>query len=223
MECANCGAEIIDPDQAICEKCGARIASKIKSTEKEIPKGVTTQALLFDINRNFYILSEKYLHNGSIKILDEKNQLIGNIKKKFSGIKRGIELLEVDGRMALAIQSKILSTRCAQDLKDSQGILIARIKKKILSAFKPKFFLVGPSGTRLYEALGNFMSWSYKVLDMSGKGIAEIEKADKLQDVFNIDILDLQDKYVIKILDNEADRKILVGFVFSIDIMLHDF
>ncbi len=223
MECANCGAEIIDPNQAICEKCGARLVSKIKSTKKEIIKGVTAPVLLFDIDRNFYILSEKYWHNGSTKILDEKNQLIGNIKKVLSGIKRGIELLEVDGTMALAIQSKILSTRGAQDLKDPQGNLIARIKKKILSAFKPKIFLVDSSGTRLYEAQGNFMSWSYKVSDMSGKVIAEIEKADKLQDAFNGVTLDLQDKYVIKILNNETDRRILVGFVFSIDIMLHDF
>ena len=68
------------------------------------------------------------------------------------------------------------------------------------------------------------MGWSYKVYDVStGKTIAEIEKADKWRDIFLGGLLDFKDTYALRILDNETDRRILLGFVLSIDNILHDY
>jgi len=67
------------------------------------------------------------------------------------------------------------------------------------------------------------MGWSYKVTDMSGKLIAEIEKADRWRDIFLGGLLDFKDTYALRILDNETDRRILLGFVLSIDNVLHDY
>ncbi|MFX1532185.1 MAG: LURP-one-related family protein [Promethearchaeota archaeon] len=156
-------------------------------------------------------------------MLDEKNQVIGKMKRVILSIRRRVELLEVDGTIAATIHSKIVSARGAQDLKDPYGNMIARIKKKITSVFRPKFFLEDINGRRFFEAQGKFMGWSYKVTDMSGKLIAEIEKADKWRDVFLGGLLDFKDTYALRILDNETDRRILLGFVLSIDNVLHDF
>jgi len=101
--------------------------------------------------------------------------------------------------------------------------MIARIKRKILTFFKHKFYLESPDGTRWYEAIGNFMGWSFKVYEVAtNKLIAEIEKADRWRDVFLGGMFDFADTYALKILDNETDRRILVGFVLSIDNVLHD-
>ncbi|MHA2325041.1 MAG: zinc-ribbon domain-containing protein, partial [Promethearchaeota archaeon] len=193
--CANCGDEIKDPSQNFCEKCGSPIQTGEKRAEKATtqtaPTSINTMGFqpydrpggLFDINRNYYILKEKYWDWGSGDILDEENQVIGRMKRIILSIRRRVELIELDGTVAATIHAKIVSARGAQDLKDPQGNMIARIKKKILSVFRPKFFLESPTGERFFEAQGKFMGWSYKVTDMSGKLIAEIEKADKWRDL----------------------------------------
>ena len=234
LYCPNCGVEVTD-QQKFCEKCGSSISARGKqekttstSTEIQISPESAVQNYdraggLFDLNRNYYILKEKYWDWGSGDILDENNQVIGNMRRVILSIRRRVELLEVDGTLSATIHSKIVSARGAQDLKDPQGNMIARIKKKILSVFRPKFFLEDPHGNRWYEAQGKFMGWSYKVTDMSGKLIAEIEKADKWRDVFLGGLLDFKDTYALRILDNETDRRILLGFVLSIDNVLHDY
>ena len=109
-------------------------------------------------------------------IMDEKGKLIGKMNRIIFSIRRRVELQEVDGTVVATIQSKILSARGAQDLKDPAGNMIARIKRKILTFFKHKFFLESPDGTRWYEAIGNFMGWSFKVYEVAtNKLIAEIE------------------------------------------------
>jgi uncharacterized protein YxjI len=238
--CANCGAEIKNPEtQNFCEKCGSTIPASVKEGKTEetpTTTPVTTTKIttmgfepydrpggLFDLNRNYYILKEKYWDWGSGEILDENNQVIGRMKRVILSIRRRVELLEIDGTLSATIHSKIVSARGAQDLKDPQGNLVARIKKKILSVFRPKFFLESPTGERFFEAQGKFMGWSYKVTDMSGKLIAEIEKADRWRDVFLGGLLDFKDTYALRILDNETDRRILLGFVLSIDNVLHDY
>jgi len=233
--CPSCGDEIKDPSQNYCEKCGEPVPASIKAGEVVSPPASQTAAPpsrmsthdlpggLFDINRSYYILKEKYWDWGSGDILDENNQIIGRMKRVILSIRRRVELQEIDGTIAATIHAKLISARGAQDLKDPQGNLIARIKKKILSFFRPVFFLEDPNGVEWFRAQGKFMGFSFKVYDVTtGKIVAEIEKADKWRDLFLGGLLDFKDTYALRILDNETDRRILVGFVLSIDNVLHD-
>ena len=231
MNCPDCGSEIKKSSQKFCEQCGAEIPLIAETAEKtaSIP---TTQAQqkpysrpggLFDINRTYYVLKEKYWDWGSGDIYDKNGKIIGKMSRVFINIRRKVELCELNGTVSASIHEKIISAIGAQDLKDPQGNLIARIKKKITSFFRPKFWLEDPNGKRWYEAQGEFMGWSFKIREIaSGKIVAEIEKADRWKDVFLGGLLDFQDTYALKILDNETDRRILVGFVLSIDNVLHD-
>jgi len=156
-------------------------------------------------------------------IMDEEGKLIGRMNRILLSIRRRVELQELDGTVVATIHSKIISARGAQDLKTPEGELIARIKKKILTLFKSKFFLEDPMGNRWYEADGDFFGWSFKIYDLTtNKLVAEIEKADRWRDVFLGGIFDFADKYALRILDNETDRRILLGFVLSIDNVMHD-
>lgn len=64
--CPNCGAEIKDLSQNFCENCGTQVPESMKMEETVTtpmqPTTTTTsrQGGLFDINRNYYILKEKY-------------------------------------------------------------------------------------------------------------------------------------------------------------------
>ncbi len=230
MNCPNCGDKT-DPGQKFCEKCGAELRSVKKAPEEGEKISLTSPPSqkpsdgvgLFDISRNYYIIKEKMWDMGYGDIMDEEGKLIGKMHRILLIIRRRVELQELDGTVAATIHSKIVSARGAQDLKTSEGELIARIKKKILTFFKNKFYLEDPMGTRWFEAIGNFFGWSFKIYDLTtGKLVAEIEKADRWRDVFLGGIFDFADNYALRILDNETDRRILVGFVLSIDNVMHD-
>ncbi|MFX0071864.1 MAG: LURP-one-related family protein [Candidatus Hermodarchaeota archaeon] len=241
--CPNCGANIKSSEQNFCEQCGTDLSSMKKPAKRESndvgqtpsltgkqpiskPAPTITKPIkggLFDLNRSYYILKEKYWDWGSGDIMDENGQIIGKMKRKILSIRKKVDLKELDGTVSASIHAKIISARQAQDLKDPEGNLIARIKKKILTFLKPKFFLEAPDGTRWYEAQGNFMGFSFKVKDLStNKIVAEIEKADRWRDYFLGGFFDFKDTYALRILDNETDRRILLGFVLSIDNVLHD-
>ena len=224
--CSNCGVEVKDINQRFCQECGSQLTTKVKQTPVSAPVsapvGVRPMGL-FDINRNYYVLKEKYWDWGSGDILDENNQKIGRMHRIIFSIRKRVELQEIDGTIAATSHAKLISARGAQDLKTPEGELIARIKKKILSFFRPVFFLEAPDGTEWFRAQGKFMGFSFKVYDVTtGNVVAEIEKADKWRDIFLGGMFDFKDTYALKILDNETDRRILLGFVLSIDNILHD-
>jgi len=234
MNCPNCG-DPTDPGQKFCEKCGAELRS-VKKLPEEGEKisltatpsqshreNSTNKVGLFDLSRNYYVIKERMWDMGYGDIMDEEGKLIGKMHRILLSIRRRVELQELDGTVAATIHSKIVSARGAQDLKTADGQLIARIKKKILTFFKNKFYLEDPMGTRWFEAIGNFFGWSFKIYDLTtGKLVAEIEKADRWRDVFLGGIFDFADNYALKILDNETDRRILVGFVLSIDNVMQE-
>jgi len=224
--CQECGVELKEQNQRFCQECGVELTSVAEQAPASAPVSapVGTKPMgLFDINRNYYILKEKYWDWGSGDILDENNQKIGRMHRIIFSIRKRVELLEIDGTLAATIHAKLISARGAQDLKTPDGELIARIKKKILSFFRPVFFLEAPDGSQWFRAQGKFMGFSFKVYDVTtGNVVAEIEKADKWRDIFLGGMFDFKDTYALKILDNETDRRILLGFVLSIDNVLHD-
>lgn len=226
--CPECGDDNT-PGQKFCEKCGTKLgASSAEPSATEPSAAViapTTSGKggLFDLSRNYYVLKEKYWDWGSGDILDDKGAPIGRMHRKIFSLRRKVELMELDGTVVASIHAKIISARGAQDLKEPDGTLIARIKKAFLSVFRPKFYLESPDGAKWYEAQGKFMGWSYKVTNFNtGELIAEIEKADRWRDVFLGGMFDFKDTYALRIHDNKTDRKILLGFVLSIDNVLHD-
>ncbi|TXT66680.1 MAG: hypothetical protein BAJALOKI1v1_270012 [Promethearchaeota archaeon] len=235
MYCYNCGAIIKSEEQQYCEECGTKLRkTEDSSQKKEEPRltpshspqtqeVVPPDAGLFDMRRNFYVLKEKYWDWGGGDIYDKKGNAIGKMNRKFFDLHRTIEITELDGRIMATIQEKIISIRGENRLLDENGNLMAIFKKKITSVIHPKFWLESPDGIRWYEAKGEFMGWSFAIREISsGKTVAEIEKADRWRDIFLGGFFDFQDTYALRILDNETDRRILIGFVLSIDNVLHD-
>jgi uncharacterized protein YxjI len=220
--CTNCGVELKKQNQRFCHECGFKLTSVAEQTPASAPVAAKPIGL-FDISRIYYILKEKYWDWGSGDILDENNHVIGRMHRIILSIRKRVELQEVDGTLVATIHAKLISARGGQDLKTPDGELIARIKKKILSFFRPMFFLEAPDGTEWFRAQGKFMGFSFKVYDVTtGNVVAEIEKADKWRGIFLGDTFDFKDTYVLKILDDKIDRRILLGFVLSIDNILHD-
>jgi uncharacterized protein YxjI len=217
--CAKCG-DPLEPGQKFCEKCGAVVegaANPVPSTQQEASGG------LFDPSRQYYILQEKYWSWGSGSIMDEKGQEIGKMHRKVFSIRQRIELVELDGTVSAMIHKKIVAIRPTYDLKDGQERDLARLKKTIINVIKPKLFLEDPNGKVLYEARGKFMGWDFTITDANtGALVATVSKTDRWRDVFLGGVFNFKDTYALKIEDPSTDRRLLLGFVLSIDNSLHD-
>ena len=120
--CPNCGIEIVGPNQNFCEKCGFKLFPS-----KELEKQGDPKRKLFDLNQEYYILKNDYWKTGSGNIFDPKNQNIGFI----NGNKvKNVEIIELDGSIAATIHFKSKSMRGTSELRDNDGILIAKLKKR---------------------------------------------------------------------------------------------
>ncbi len=224
MYCPSCGAIINKLNQKFCEHCGAELAmvGQIKNQSLEKPLVSVAKSSLFDIRRNFYVLSENLWNLGSGDIVDEKGQLIGRIKRKFLSTKKKIDLLELDGTISASINANLIFSRSAPDLRDGQDNLIGIIKRKF-TAIPPKFYLEDPQGRKWFKTEGILIGFSFKIKDLStGKIVAEIKKTNRWRDAFLGELLDFNGTYALRIFDNETDRRALLGFTLSIDNALHD-
>ena len=206
--CPNCGIEIVSSNQKFCEKCGFKLVP-----DKDLEKHIIPKRKLFDLNQEYYILKNDYWKFGSGNIFDAQDQNIGFINGKKE---KNVEITEVDGSITATIHFKSKSMRGASELRDNDGILIAKLKKKKISDFNSIYFLEDPKGNRWYIAKGEFINFTFNIEDLSiNKTVAECNKTKKWKEVFS-GKFDYDNDYALKVLDKETDRRILLLFVVGI-------
>jgi len=228
--CPQCG-DPLESGQTTCEKCGAKIGGAAGATTS-MPR--TTSAApsagaggLFDPSRNVYVIKEKFWDLGSGPIYDAKGQQIGKMHRKILSIRRKIEFQELDGRTIASIQMKILAIRPTYDLTDDKEQIIGRFSKTLFSFLRPKFELKDPNtGKILLNAQGKVFGFDFTVFKGESKDpkdmVAEVHKADRWRDVLFAGGWDFSDTYGVKITDPSIDRRLIIGFVITIDNVLHD-
>jgi len=233
MYCPNCGKKIRDLDQKYCAQCGTDLSANInnyistskgakekpQSFKKEIKQFCRTSEL-FDINRNFYVFKEDSLYYANGFILDEKGQIIGKIERTVTESGNIIKLGELNAKKSTIIYATSQNTHV---IKDSDGNQVASIKKRTGNQDNPKFFLEDPNDTIWFEAQGDYLGRSYKIINVNtGKIVAEIQRADTWEEIILGEPHEYRETYALKIFDSETDRCVLLGFVLSIDNALHD-
>jgi len=222
LHCPQCGA-IVKKGQKFCESCGTEIP-QINATETKQEN--TPNIGLFDPSHMNYVLQEKYWDFGSGPIFDERGNQIGKMKRIIFSLRAKIELQEMNGHIAASIHRKIIAIKPSYDLKDENEVLIARFQKTLLSVFRPKFELKDPNGNIVFTAFGKFIGFDFEIYkgsdNLKQNLIAEIHKTDRWKDVFFGGIIDFKDTYAIRVHDKSVDRRLLLGFVITIDNVLHD-
>jgi uncharacterized protein YxjI len=226
--------------QKFCEKCGASFSAKGASVAQAnvattmpnasaptMKNSSAAAGSLFDPNRMAYVIKEKFWDWGSGPIYDATGKEIGKMHRKILSIRRRIEFQELNGTIAASIHQKLLSIRQTYDLHDGDnGPLIGRFSKSLFSILRPKFELVDPNGKIIMTAQGKFMGFDIELFRGSSKDpkdkIAEVHKADRWRDVFFSGAWDFSDTYGVKVIDPSIDRKLLMGFVITIDNVLFD-
>jgi uncharacterized protein YxjI len=181
-------------------------------------------ASLFDPRRRYYVVDRRWWGWGSGDIYDEKGTKIGHMYRRLVSIRRTTEFREADDRtISATINHKIAAIRDTFDIKDGQENLLARVKQKILAVIHPVVWMEDANGNKIFEAQGNFLGFSFKVNDMSGNMIAQIDKMDMWKDIFvGGSVFDFSQHYAVVIYDDKVDRRLLVPLAIAIDEAIHE-
>jgi uncharacterized protein YxjI len=158
--------------------------------------------------------------------MDATGKEIGKMHRKVISIRSTIEFLELDGRISAKIDRKLIAIRPTYDIYDGDGRQIGRFSKNLFSFLRPRFELKDETGKIIMTAQGKVMGWDFKIFQGESRSdndvVAEVHKADRWQDVFFSGGWNFSDTYGVKVIDPNIDRKLLMGFVITIDNVLHD-
>ena len=179
---------------------------------------------LQDYKSNYYVLKEEWWNWGSGDIYDQKGNTVGRMHRRVLSIRAFTEVKNNDESPAFSVERKLVSIRPSYMIKDSQGNVLARTNRKILTLFRPKLWLEDERGKKLLEAQGNFLGKDFKIKDVENKKlVAEVGKSDFFRDlIFGGSIFDFTDTYAVKLLDIDYDKRLILGFVIAIDNSVHD-
>nr|MDO8100605.1 LURP-one-related family protein [Candidatus Njordarchaeota archaeon] len=179
---------------------------------------------LFDSRRRYYVIDRRWWGWGSGDIYDEKGTKIGHMYRRLVSIRRTTEFREADDRtISATINRKIAAIRDTLDIKDGQENMLARVKQKILAVIHPVVWMEDANGKKIFEAQGNFLGFSFKVYDMSGNVVAQIDKTDMWKDIFvGGSAFDFSQKYAVVIYSDTVDRRLIIPLAIAIDEAIHE-
>jgi uncharacterized protein YxjI len=225
--CQYCGARL-KAGANFCNACGNPVREYQAApgpTTSVQPQPIVTSTVksLFDPHRRYYTVKREWWTWGSGEIYDERGMVIGHMNRRVFSIREAIEFREADNRTTSAlIHRKLMAIRDTFEIKDSREQLLARVKQKIFAPIHPVMWLEDPAERKILEAQGNFLGFSFRVHDMTGVPVADIDKTDKWKDIFvGGSVLDYSQHYSI-VINSDIDRRLIVPLAIAIDEAIHE-
>jgi uncharacterized protein YxjI len=179
---------------------------------------------LFDGSHQYYVIKRHWWGWGSGPIQDERGTVIGHLYRRILTIRDTTEFREADDRtISATINRKLVAIRDTMDIKDGRERDLARVRQKLLAVFRPVVWMEDPNGRKLFEAKGNFLGFSFKVYDVQGKVVAEIDKLDMWKDIFlGGGLFDFKNTYAVVVHDPAVDRRLILPLAIAIDEVVHE-
>jgi uncharacterized protein YxjI len=181
-----------------------------------------TRMTLLDTKHDYYVLNEKAWKFGGGDIHSPQGEKIGLMKRKLLSMRAEIRLEEPDETPICLIHKKLVSARPIYDVKTPGGDLIGRAKRPMV-AFRGSIDMYDQDDKMIYKAQGGVTKWNFTITDPHDKSkvYAEIKKGDKWRDVF-APAFNFRDRYVIRVIDPQAPRLLLLAYAVIIDNVYHD-
>lgn len=162
-------------------------------------------------NREFTIDQRLLSVRNTYVVKDKFGQQLGFIKQEFVswGPKfwfednAGVHLGEVDG--------KVVTVHHEYEIKDSDGQVRARIKKKILKLFGSEWWMEDPDGHELARINGNIVHHTYDIVARDKTVIAKV----------HLNWATIRDEYCIEIVKQDFNPLLVLGYAVAMDHVEH--
>jgi uncharacterized protein YxjI len=143
-----------------------------------------------------------------------KNRLgeqLGFIKQEFVSFgpkfwfedNAGVHLGEVDG--------KVITVHHEYEVKDKDGQLKARVKKKILKLFGSEWWMENPEGHEIARIKGNIVHHTYDIIAPDKTLIAQV----------HLKWATISDEYCVEIVRQDFDPLLVLGYAIAMDHVEH--
>jgi len=115
----------------------------------------------------------------------------------------GIRLGEIDG--------KVLTVHHEYEIKDKDGLVRARIKKKILKLFGSEWWMEDGEGREIARIKGNIVRHTYDIVAPDKAVIARV----------HLNWVTISDEYCVEIVRQDFDPLLILGYAVAMDHVEH--
>jgi len=163
-------------------------------------------------NREFIIDQRLLSVRNTYVVKDRYGQQLGFIKQEFVswGPKfwlednAGVHLGEIDG--------KVITVHHEYEIKDKDGRVEAKVKKKILKLFGSEWWMENPAGHELARINGNIVHHTYDIIAPDKTLIAKV----------HLNWVTIRDEYCIEIIKPDFDPLLVLGYAVAMDHVEHE-
>ena len=162
-------------------------------------------------NREFIVDQRLLSVRNTYVIKNRLGEQLGFIKQEFLSWgphfwfedNAGVHVGEIDG--------KVLTVHHEYDIKDAEGRLKARIRKKIMKLFGSEWWMEDADGHELARIKGNVVHHTYDVLAPDKAVIAKV----------HLNWTTVGDEYCVEVLSQGFDPMLVLGYAVAMDNVEH--
>ena len=162
-------------------------------------------------NREFTIDQRLLSVRNTYVVKDRFDQQLGYIKQEFVSLgpkfwledNKGVHLGEIDG--------KVVTVHHEYEIKDQNGQVKARIKKKVLKFFGSEWWMEDAEGHEMARINGNIVHHTYDILAPDKTTIAKV----------HLNWARIRDEYCIEIVKQDFDPLLVLGYAIAMDHVEH--
>jgi uncharacterized protein YxjI len=143
-----------------------------------------------------------------------KNRLgeqLGFIKQEFVSWGPKFWLEDNDGVHWGEIDGKVLTVHHEYEIKDKDGQVKARIKKKIMKLFGSEWWMEDPNGDEMARIKGNLVHHTYDIVAPDKTLIAKV----------HLNWATISDEYCVEIVRQDFDPLLILGYAIAMDHIEH--
>jgi len=149
--------------------------------------------------RNTYVIKDKY------------EQQLGFIKQEFVSFGPKFWLEDNTGAHLGEIDGKVVTIHHEYEIKDKDGQVKAKIKKKILKLFGSEWWMEDQDGNEIARINGNVVRHTYDIVAPNKAVIAKV----------HLKWVTISDEYCIEIVQPDFSPLLVIGYAVAMDHVEH--
>jgi uncharacterized protein YxjI len=162
-------------------------------------------------NREFTIDQRLLSVRNTYVVKNKLGEQLGFIKQEFVSWGPHFWLEDNSGVHIGEIDGKVLTAHHEYEIKDKDGQLKARIKKKILKLFGSEWWMEDAGGHEVARIKGNVVHHTYDIVAPDKSIMAKV----------HLNWVTVQDEYCIEIIKQDFDPLLALGYAVAMDHVEH--